>query len=109
MSSQDLLNNSSYQIKYLAINNEFVDLQSNFKKATSINYSLILRIGGVLKYKRRELIRIHAMYNFGLNNAEKQEINYSFSSNKYSGIIISKGSYFGLQLNSPIYLKRFKK
>ena len=109
VNSQDLLNNNSYEIKYFASNNEFVDFKSNFKKVTNINYSLIIKIGGVLKYKKREIIRIHTIYNFGLNDAEKQEINYSFTGNKYSGIITSKGSYWGLQLSSPIYLKRFKR
>jgi hypothetical protein len=109
VNSQGLLNNSSYETRYVAPNNEFVEFQANLKKANNFNYSLIFKIGGVLKYKKREIIRMHVIYNLGLNNAEKQEVNYSFTNNKYSGILASKGSYLGLQLSSPIYVKRFKK
>jgi hypothetical protein len=107
VTSQDLLNNSSYRFRIDGPNNEFIDVNSIFKKSTALNFSGIIKIGGVLKNEKREIIRLQILYNLGLNKSEINEINYQFTNSLYSGVISSKGTYFGVQLSLPIYLKRF--
>jgi hypothetical protein len=109
VTSQNLLNNSSYNERINGLNNEFIEINSVFKKESSINFSGIIKIGGAVKNKKREIFRLQALYNFGINKAVTNEIDYRFTNSQYSGVVSLKGTYFGIQLSLPIYIKRFNK
>ena len=99
---------SYYHSKFYSTNNpsEFIDYSQNYYSLSKLSYSLIFKLGVFVKIRHIERMRIHALYNLGLNKLVRSDIVYYHTQNKYYGSSTVNGSQFSLLLTIPIYLKR---
>ncbi len=88
--------------------NEYIGFNQTEKSLSNLSYSLVLKLGGILKYHGIERLRLMAIYNRGLNKYIRSDIHYSHTSKNYFGSTTSRGSQFSILLSVPIYLKREK-
>lgn len=89
--------------------NEYIKYDQKTKFLNTFSYSLLFKVGGALKIRDIERLRIYGIYNLGLNKFNQTDIEYYHTSKKYYGSNTSKGSQFTIRLSMPIYLKRFDK
>jgi hypothetical protein len=95
-----------YAIIYGPNGNNFETTINTYRRS-SINYSLIGRIGFAIKHKNKERLRVLTAYNLGINKPIYQEIKYSHGNEKYGGKVSYGGSNFNITISYPIIL--FKK
>lgn len=72
------------------------------KRVASLNFSAIFKLGVALVIKQKEIFRIQAFANIGLNNVLSWDMNYGNGTNRYSGSLLSNGSLYGIQVSIPL-------
>lgn len=94
---------------YQSNGNQFLEVDYKIKRVAPISYSAVFKIGAALKKGDRELLRIQAIANIGLNKVINDEFRYAHTNDKYAVDIFTRGTYYGVQLSVPLYLKRWHK
>jgi hypothetical protein len=105
---QSKLSNNDVEF-YYGVGNHFYEMTGKSIQMAPINYSVVLKAGVSIQKNNREWLRIQAIANIGLNSFLRNEFRYAHTNDNYAIDYVSRGTFIGVQLSLPIYLKRFNK